>query len=846
MMIRFGVLTLPLLFAALTLCGSPAVGQEGLQAVQVGFPTGLRKFTPGRWGLVEVEVRNESDQDRSLATEVYFRENSEQRFFRDVWVPAKSERTTWVPIYLSATREPQSPLEIIGRVDGRADGAAPFRTPMRVGLDRWATAFVAKPPGQKINPTEDESSGGIQTPWEDAAYEAAIALRASRGLDRTLLSVHEYLLPPTLEGWDAVDYMVITDDRLASDSAGQVAVRQWLASGGRIWLQLNRVSLETARRLLGDAFRVEVVDRVPLTQFHMTGPGVEEDSPPIEPDVEQPVELIRAFVDGAEILHEVDGWPASFAIPFGHGEVVVTTLDAHGWMRLRTSADPEAPDLNRQTKYVANDPLRHLGDRIFLAPPPTGLPEQLQRDYLTKRIGYEVPDRRTVLLILLGFCGSIGLFGGILARRQRLEHLAWLTVVAAILASGSVVAMGWAGRQAVPPTAAQLQTVRVIPQTGDFVASGTIARYAPEQRPASLESSAGGRIDLEMPELSGQIRRLVWTDLDHWHWRGTELPPGVRLLSTQSAARLSAPVRAVGRFGSEGLSGHLDPGPFTAAGDALLAMPYSLPLAANLQTDGSFLATPADLLAEGQFLNEALLSEEQRRRQELYAAWFAQQQESQQPHPPLLMAWAGSLEELFQWPEDVHHTGATLLAIPLTIERTPPDTPVAIPASMIDIRAVAGIRGQSQAFDNRTRSWISPMSQDSATRLRFQLPEAVLPMTVEHATFVIDCNIPSRVVELFAVTDQTRKSIVRRANPSGVVSIPLDDPEWLVLDDEGGLQLEIEVGPRTTAVEQETLQNSGWTIRSTHLQVSGRTLPPAAEASTPETSTTSASAGANE
>lgn len=814
----------PLLLPALLLFAVTAAAQDGaaagqqrIEATSVGASLGLRRLTPGRWGMVKVEVFNASDQDGSVEAEVFFRGYGERRFARDVWVPAGGTRTSWIPVHVPADASGGS-LEVVGRFGGQADASKQSVTPIPLMNNPLTVAYLTDAPAETVLVREHK---------EDAAYEAVLAMRGARGLDRTLAMVYDRLLPPTFEGWNVIDYAVIAGDRLADDSAGQVAMRQWIAAGGRVWLQLNRTSPETARRLLGDAFRVEVVDRIPLTQVRVTGLGVDEGVPARE--FEEPVELIRTFVEDAEILHEVDGWPASFSIPFGHGEVIVTTLDAHGWLRLRGPDDPQFSDPLVYTKYMATDPMRRLAERFFRSQPPPALPASLQGEYLAERIGYRVPDRGVVLMILLGFCGSIGVFGGVLMRRQRLEYLAGLTILAALLSAGSVVGIGWTSRQAVPPTVAQMQSVRVIPQTGDFVASGMVARFEPDQRPVSLHSSSGWRIDPTMPDLAGQIRRFVWTDLNEWHWRGTDLPPGVRMLSTHATGPLPTPVQAVGRFDSEGFSGQLEAGPFTSASDALIAAPFAPPLAANLQTDGSFQATPRDLLAEGQFMSDALLSEEQRRRQEIYAAWFTAQRESEAPQVPMLMAWTESVAGAFEWPDDVQQTGATLLSVPLTIQRTPPDTPVTIPSSMLDVRSVAGPQGQSHAFDNKTRSWISPNARATTTRLRFQMPAAVLPMNVNRATFTMECNVPSRAVELFAVTGSSRQSLARRSNPSGVVSITIDDADALRLDERGGLLIDIEVGPTSGQPGEQTLANSGWTISSTRLEVSGRTLPAAGD-----------------
>lgn len=773
----------------------------------------LRSYVPGRWGLVNVVVANSGDEEGVLFAGIHLRDNPSLRFGRDIWVPPHSTRMTWIPIHLPVDLE-QGTWQGQATLEGRAGGKE-FSNQARLIDDRFPMALLMdrfKLPAEELQEADTND-----------AYEVMLALRSSLGLNRQIIIPDERLLPPNSEGWDAVGHVVIAGDRLTDDAAGQASLRQWLAGGGRMWIQLNSTPPESVRSLLGDAFRVEIVDRVALStlpeDFTLRAP------PESERELEQEVELVRVLVDGAEVLSEVQGWPASFAIPFGRGEVLVTTLGPRGWMRPRNRSDPQV-DALKWTRYVATGPLRDLQFR-FLHAPHSELPSaDLQREYLSQKIGYQVPEKTTVLSLLVGFCALIAIAGAVLTRKHHLEHLSWLTVAGGIIAGGVIVALGSASQQAVPPTAAEVQFVEAVPAADTISSAGSLAVYQSDLNKVELTSLGGTRLAPQLPDLAGQVRQTTWTDLHRWRFEEMELPPGVRMFPSQAAMSASETPRAMARFGPAGLEGRLSPGVFLSAEDALIAPPFGNPLAANLAADGTFHAAPADLLAAGQFTADQLLSDEQLRRQNLAAAWFA----GRQPNSPLhLVAWSEPLAESMQWAEGTRQVGALLLSVPLTIQRTAADTPVAIPDALMDLRSVMSSGGRSANFDNRTRQWQHPQLAATQVRLRWQLPATVLPLKVERATLTLNGNIPSRQLEVFAIRNDQAVSIAQQPNASGRIEIHITQAELLSLDDQGGITLEIQVGELDEQIGARSVANGTWSILSSTLDVWGRTLPAEAE-----------------
>jgi hypothetical protein len=178
-----------------------------------------------------------------------------------------------------------------------------------------------------------------------------------------------------------------------------------------------------------------------------------------------------------------------------------------------------------------------------------------------------------------------------------------------------------------------------------------------------------------------------------------------------------------------------------------------------------------------------------------------------------------------QWSAGTRQVGALLLSVPLILERTPPSTAIAIPDALMDLRSVTGSSGQSAQFDAHRRTWHSPQLSASTTRLRWQLPSAVLPLKLDRATLTIDGNIPSRQLSVYAIRAGEKVAIAQRSSHAGRVQIDITEADLLTLDDQGGMAMEFEIGEIAKQLEQATVSNATWSIRSTMLDVWGQTLP---------------------
>ncbi len=802
---------------ALGLTGRAPGGEPLPKYTRSDGPEGVQQYVPGRWGMIAVEVANPADQPAEVLAAMYFAGRQGVQYGRRLWLPPHARRSSWFPVRTPADLPPdKSRVEIQSllavQTDGDKDvlsGSADGRM-LHVGMlpvfhERLMTAAIL-----------DEA--------DRETHDAIAAMRQSRDLP-IMAPTFRDPMPPTLETLDALDHLVVADDSLPQDPAALVAVRRWLHGGGRMWVLLDRVQPSTVAAILGDAMRVHPVDRVGLTDVRIEGPGDERAEERQVRHFEDPVDLVR--VVGADLVptHRVNGWPASFWQPAGRGRVLFTTLGARAWVRERRAGDPKPKNSSQEARYVAVGPLASLGSELMQAREPPPLTPEAFRDAAAAQIGYQIVSRRAVGWTLGGFCLALLAAGLGLARAGRLPWLGWIGPGLALAAAGLLGLLGQAARSSVPPTVAIDQLVEVTPGVEDFRVTGWMAVYQPDVRTATLSATRGGVFVPDMIGLEGTPRRMVWTDMDQWHWENLSLPVGVRDGPLSYSAELAEPIRARATFGPEGLSGTFSPGPLEDVSDAILAAPRERSLAVHLASDGAFTAGIADVQAPGHYLGETVLSDRQRQRQQIFQRMLQGRRSPKFPYRPMLLAWASPLDMGFEFGEGVRRSGGALVCVPLELERPAPGTRVAVPPPLLPYESVP-LPGQvagTATFNNLECRWVGPLTDPSRTMLRFQCPEELLPLRVAKAVISVKLNAPSRAVDILGLDGERVVSLARSQGPLGTFQATVDRREVLGLDPQGGLRLGIGVGP----IEGQTtgaITSVGWKIDDVTLELWGETL----------------------
>lgn len=783
-------------------------------------PAGARSYLTENWGAMEFSLSNPTARDMEARILTYYADAAERQFGRDAWVPSRSTLWSWYTIGPPPTRPVHSRVELKTLVYDRTTGQdrllrSADGQPLHSNLAR----FERREPGTAVMLDADIADGS-QSPLSpaeqtraDEVRDLVRILRSRRGLSERVAWVRQRCLPPAAEAMDGVDHFVLASNRLADDVAGRRTLREWLHRGGSLWVLLDFVEVNTVAALLGDAVDLQAVDRTTLTRVEVASAPDHPSRTATEPlNLDEPVDLVRVTAPRQRVLYTVNGWPAAFVMDVGRGRVLFTTLGARGWMRPRTDRDPPSPYREFPRLPIPFAPFEFLA--VELQPrserPPLG--DDDLRGYVSEQIGYAVVGRATVLSVFSVFFAGLLVASAGLGSKGWLEHLGWLGPAAALFATGFFVGLGEWSRSAVPPTVAVVQFVDAEPGLEEAQASGFFAVYQPSLAISAVGVDRGGQFDLDVAGLEGRVHRRVQTDLDRWRWEDLELPAGVRMAPFQHTVRTTAPIQASARFGPDGVEGNVLSGPFGQLEDALLNTPGPHTATVRLNADGSFTCRSEDELPAGKLSIGALLKDKQRARQRFYENLLTEPLPRHLANRGVLLGWADPVDMHFNLAPRARTTGSALLAIPLRFEHTLPNTRVTVPGAFVDCRRVTD--------DGRSYRPSTEARAGTTMRLRFQLPDAVMPLVVENARLSLKLHAPGREVVLAAAGKGDAVTLRTLSGPLGVEQVDINDPALLVPDDRGALYVTVQIGNIPGASTDQDV----WRMSSVGLEVRGRTV----------------------
>ena len=787
---------------------------------------GIHQYLPGNWAMISVGAVNFAEEPTEVLSAMFFEGHPNVQYGRTLWIPARARRNSWYPIRLPenipAEKKRATLKSLLMERSAGKEGLMIESPSGRVFHDGMLAVIHERPTTAVIADEEDD----------DEPRDAVAALRQSGGLDIRAPNLRGRPMPPGPETLEALDLLVLSSDRIDVEAAGLKAMRRWLHNGGRMWIMLDQVQPATVSKVLGDAFRCHVVDRVELTEIQVEEVrNGEKIAVGQRREFEDPVEMVRVVGPTVKPTHLVNGWPASFWQPAGSGLVLFTTLGPRGWYRQRLSTDPRPKDPLKRSTFVATEPLRELGagSRFGLLrqrAAPTLEPEEFHQ-LVTEQIGYRIVDRRTVIFVLGGFCLVLLVSGLLLVQVGKLEYLGWIGPTLAVVATVALVSVGRASKTAVPDTVAAAQLVEVTPGLDDVRVSGMMAIYNQGKSTARLGVRSGGVFYLDMAGMGGAMRRMLWTDMDRWHWEHLTLPSGVRTAPFTYATEMDQPVAARATFGPEGITGRLSAGEFGDVRDAVIATHAKRGLAVRLGHQGSFAAGPGDVLAAGQFIGGAVLSDQQSRQQQVYRQLLQGGIFNKYPPRPTLLAWASPLDTRFTFAAGAQRTGEALIAVPLVFDRPAPDTEVVIPAPLLPYRTVpiADQVAGSMAYDYLEGKWLGPLAAGAKTMLRFECPAEILPLRVQRAKLSVAINAPSRELEIAGLLGDRIVTLASHQSPVGVMQFDIRRTDVLQPDSGGGILLGVNVGDLEGEGMDSTIK-AGWKIDEVRLEITGRTLTP--------------------
>lgn len=795
----------------------PVFGQDDAKSVparpsHIDFQVtaaGSQRYAPGHWGLLESQVRNSGDSLETVRGLAWFDTDPALQFGRDVIVPPQSVRRSW---FLVRGPDADSSVRSMELTYGLA-AATPGEEPAGTQETTSKGLFVprSRPRVLFVNDTGPE---------EVQAYDLISSVRQQASPQMLLLDVPTRRLPPVEEAWDIADAVILTGDRIAHDTLAQTALLGWVRRGGSLWIPLDLIDHRIVQEMFADRLKLDVINRSSLNQFQIVPTAGSAEAPSPELLVETPVDLVRVVVDGAEVSHTIDGWPAAFHLQFGRGHVTFTAIGAGGlFVQPHQFVDQSlvAPGEGIRFTNAASSVFQRVFGRVRTE----SFSAETLDQYVTSRIGYETPQR-SIVGLLLGLHVVLSLVVmRVLHRRDRPGWVLWSCPVLAIVAAGLLVGAGSASRSA-PPGQQIFQFVEA--ETGRSVATveGTLAVYSDVDFSPRLGTETGAVFVPDRRAMQQARWRLIRSDLNRWHSEGIQLRPGVRTAPFKSRITLDRPLRAVGTLDANGLSGYLESPLALAPQDALIASRTHVTLPVDITADGR-IETSGAVLPPGQFLNASVVSAEQTRRQEVLREMFrADGRSSLNVTRPSLLFWTRPLDLKSGDLDAEAADGAALFMLPLEVIRPPAGSAVRVPSPLITYRAVptAGSHATPAFFSNSQGTW-SEYPRAGTITLLFQLPTELLPLEADSAVVTLKITAASRDVTVRGVSRADAAG--EFSSPVGVREVKLDSAQFDV-NETGGIPIQVSVGAAASESDADApMQDRYWKMDWVQFEFRGRT-----------------------
>jgi len=787
--------------------------------------SGLRSWLTDSWATLEFTIANRSSEDRTAQVVAFFPDRPDVQYARDVWVPGKSVRSTWLligPAPRQTNQLESRDVEIL--LYDRTGGQNRLVLPpgeLRVR----SRGFLYKPRQSIISVLLDRSEQTLMAaPQWNAASEQALRLlytfrQAAPQLPLHLNIIGDRFLPPLSEGFDGVQLIVIAGRRIVEDPPGALALRRWLQEGGTVWVMLDLTDPAIVARLLGDSLPIQVVGRTSLTSPYIQSiqPDSKEVDAPLQ--LEQPVDLVRVLLAPEdELLDVVDGWPAAFTRRVGRGNVLFTTIGARAWFRERTRTDPPSPASSVPDLPVVLRPLEKLARQFGPSHESDLFYAKALEPLVTGEIGYTVPDWSLPALVFGGFLLAILVLGPMLRHANRLTWAGSSGPAAALIATAVFFTIGRTLRNSVPPTVASAEVVHVAPASNEQAAQGMVALYRSDAGPIAIAAAEGGTLELDAAGLQGQTLRRVVTDTRAWHWEDTAVPAGLRLGRQEYTIQTGEPLAAIARFGRAGLTGRVAAGSFRGLADALISTPTRRVVAVRLEQDGAFTAGNDAVLPAGQYLSDVFLSDRQQRRVAVYRQLLAGTDAPELAGRNVLLVWAETPQTHFTLVPGARMVASTLLAIPLEFDLPPANSPVTVASAFIPYQRLIDGKASQPTLE-------SGAAVDM--HLRFQMPRSVLPFKVDRARLFGRVRALKRHFTVTGYTGDKPDELFAADSPAGAISVEITKEALLRLDEQGQLRLNVAVGELPAGEKSEEMGQtaSRWSIESLELEVAGRILP---------------------
>jgi hypothetical protein len=836
--------------------------KEDITIIRIANDGGFKAMKPKRWTLLEAEIWNRSDRDVLIDIYGMFDNRASKettvQIGRSVLLPARSKQIIPYPIRIPDHEMTLKSLEMSGvdvqslvfdKTDGssrRVGGPSGGILEPRVVNTDFSTPILGVIPF--INHEENENrlylaSRGVgvdEVPTH--VYRTLQAMRKHFNFRERIYRPATAGVPPSPAALDPLDQLVVADPEYSDQFVVLDEIRDWVYRGGRLWIMADRTGLDLAQYILG-----ETVDFTELEPARLSEVTIEEANPtlgfvPSTFTYEKPLTMLRVMADGAEVIHEVNGWPASLWKDLGNGSVLVTTLASEAW-----STIPQSDYMGLQV--IPQQALRRLGDRMNLpsarlftasdvAQPDEDDPteDELEIDrsilvsqsydkenrpfdeYIRQRIGYSIVTRGHIMAVLGGFCLLVLVGSIVLLKRGRGELILIAGPAAAVFFAGYLTMVGNSSRNTSGNMQASIQWVTLENNSNTAAVRGLAAVFNTGKTTGQIRSINGGLYWPQLQGLEGQDLRILFSDLQNWQWQNLELPAGLRKLPFATNVTFEKEVFARAQFSDQGLTGTYDLAAFDKTEDSLLVVPDGRRISAEL-SDGS-------ITVSGDDLGDAVTGKSQvdgnlERRLPILEQLLSNQE--YKLHVPLveqpsILTWSNPISEGFEFPEQQEHVGDALVLIPLAIDETPAGSAFTVPSVFLSFQNSSGPLQPtpSGAYNSVVGEW-QPMTNAQKIWLKYRLPAQVSPANLTRAVIRLSVRAPDREVQLIGQDQGVVEILESKRDVTSTVIFEIDDEKYLQLEEDGSYLFGFNI---TNAASGDDL-SSPWQISDVQVQLSG-------------------------
>ena len=646
------------------------------------------------------------------------------------------------------------------------------------------------------------------------SYELLAAANVDADMTRHMLSMDDGRLPCEMIDWNSVDAVVIGRKDGLTDPTAMNSLLQWIESGGRAWIMLDKVEPIDLEELLPQGMNCRVIDDDYLSDF------VVELGPNIQMKVEErtvrsnkPFLMKRILQVGGVVSHSVNGFPIAIDYTIGRGSLLVTTLSAEAWMMSRPSNNQP---LQRNSSYQVRNWARPLTDR-FLENRETRTPiETAEVVYPMKLIGNPVLDRNFVMECMFVYCALLLVSSTICWYLGKLVSLGWIFPLISMMGCAPILLGSLQIRRDTPDATAHLQLVEVMPGSKSIQIREWTSIFRTDVSTSQLHGKVDVVFDWALDAAQGDQRTLTWQDFQDWRLSSTGWPTGIWRMRSSSSIKPRA-MEATLALTRTGLSIQTSEGIGQPLEDSvLMVVPGNPSLCGRLEPNVSTAVPEGRSTVDESWIGNTIVNDEQSRRDEVYHQLIARGTRPAYPSYPAVMGWTKLWPSDLSWDDSREERGAALVVIPVRLMPVPVGEEIRVPHCLI--RMTARNDGvMTTAFSNLSGMWRDPTTVPQTIPIRFSLPAQVMPLKVSELELEIQLRAPQRDVRVASVAPNA-KPIAELRSPVGNYRYTLTDPAVLEESHDGWIDLTIDIGDDLGS----GMSSSGsWQIDFVRLNASG-------------------------